>query len=37
LELTGEKAALDRGLKFLEDCGITVTNVGVDPTQEWTA
>ena len=35
LELTGEKDAVDRGLKFLENCGITVSPVGVDTTQEW--
>lgn len=35
LELTGEKVDLDRGLKFLEDCGVTVSGIGVDGTQEW--
>jgi L-aspartate semialdehyde sulfurtransferase ferredoxin len=35
LELTGEKSALDRGLKFLEDCGIDVSAIGIDGTQEW--
>ena len=38
LELTGEKGQLDRGLKFLEGCGITVTDVGVDSVQqEWSS
>ena len=27
LELTGDKADLDRGIAFLEGCGITVTDV----------
>ena len=36
LELTGEPNALERGKKFLEDVGITVTSVGVEGTQEWT-
>lgn len=27
LELTGEKPDLDRGIAFLEKCGITVTDV----------
>ena len=35
LELTGEKDSLDRGLKFLEGCGITVSAIGVDGVQEW--
>lgn len=35
LELSGERTDLDRGLKFLESCGITVTGVGVEGTQEW--
>jgi hypothetical protein len=35
LELTGEPDALDRGLKFLEECGITVTSVGVEGAEEW--
>ena len=36
LELTGEKDALDRGVKFLEGCGITVSPVGLDGTaEEW--
>ncbi len=35
LELTGEKGDLDRGIKFLEGCGITVSAIGVDGTQEW--
>jgi L-aspartate semialdehyde sulfurtransferase ferredoxin len=35
LELTGEKDSLDRGIQFLEKCGITVTTAGVEPTQEW--
>ena len=37
LELTGETEALERGLKFLESCGITVSEVGVEATQEWPA
>lgn len=37
LELTGEKEALDRGLRFLEECGITVTPVGQDAAAEWPA
>ena len=37
LELTGEKGQLDRGLKFLESCGITVTDVGMDSAREWSA
>lgn len=35
LELTGESEALHRGIGFLEQCGITVTDVGAEPTQEW--
>ena len=27
LELTGERADIDRGIAFLEGCGITVTDV----------
>lgn len=27
LELTGNRSDLDRGIKFLEGCGITVTDV----------
>ena len=37
LELTGEASALERGKKFLQDCGITVTPVGVDTPEEWSA
>ena len=37
LELTGEKADLDRGIRFLEDLGITVTSVGAETTEEWNA
>lgn len=36
LELTGEKEALDRGLKYLEESGVIVSPVGVDATGEWT-
>ncbi len=35
LELTGEKEALDRGLRFLEGCGITVSPIGIEGTEEW--
>ena len=35
LELSGEKQALDRGLKFLEDVGVTVSEIGLDSEQEW--
>ena len=35
LELSGEKEALDRGLKWLEEVGVTVSAVGLDSTQEW--
>ena len=35
LELTGEKSDLDRGIRFLEDSGVTVTNIGPDLTEEW--
>jgi ABC-type methionine transport system ATPase subunit len=35
LELSGEKEALDRGLKWLEQIGITVSAIGLDGTQEW--
>ncbi len=35
LELSGEKEALERGLKFLENCGVTVSGIGVDGTEEW--
>ena len=37
LELSGERADLDRGLKFLEDTGVTVTSVGPESTEEWNA
>src|ERR1051325_3913112 len=35
LELSGEKPDLERGLRFLESCGISISGVGVDGTQEW--
>lgn len=35
LELSGEKEALNRGLRWLESLGITVTDVGVNGQQEW--
>ncbi len=35
LELTGPKDELERGLRWLEGCGITVSAIGVDGTQEW--
>jgi len=35
LELTGEKEALDRGVEFLESCGITITSVGPEAAEEW--
>ena len=35
LELSGERQALDRGIKFLEDVGITVSEIGMDAEQEW--
>ena len=35
LELTGAEADLDRGIRFLEDCGVTVAEVGLDSTGEW--
>ena len=35
LELTGEKDSLERGLKFLEKAGVTVSGIGVDGTEEW--
>ena len=35
LELAGERQALDRGVKFLEDVGITVSEIGMDTEQEW--
>jgi len=34
LELSGERPDLDRGVKFLESCGITVTPVEGDLIQE---
>lgn len=37
LELTGEKEALNRGIRFVEDLGITVTSVGPETTEEWNA
>jgi len=37
LELTGEETDLDRGLKYLEELGITVTSVGPESTEEWSA
>ncbi len=37
LELTGEKAGLDRGIRFLEELGITVTSIGAETTEEWNA
>jgi hypothetical protein len=36
LELTGEPEALDRGIRFLEGCGIEVSVAGVDASTEWT-
>jgi len=35
LDLTGDKAEIEEGLKFLEDCGIYVSAIGLDGTQEW--
>ena len=35
LELSGERQALDRGIRFLEDVGITVSEIGMDAEQEW--
>ena len=37
LELTGEQQDLDRGIRFLEETGITVTSVGPETTEEWNA
>ena len=35
LELTGEADALDRGIRFLEGCGVTVAEVGLNSEGEW--
>ena len=35
LELSGEKEALERGLRFLANLGVTVSAIGLDGTQEW--
>ncbi len=35
LELTGERDSLDRGVKFLEGCGISVTPAEGDVVNEW--
>lgn len=35
LELSGEKSALEKGLAWLEELGITVSAIGLDGTQEW--
>jgi hypothetical protein len=37
LELTGDKDDLDRGIRFLEGLGITVTSVGPETVEEWNA
>jgi L-aspartate semialdehyde sulfurtransferase ferredoxin len=35
LELTGEANDLDRGIRFLEDCGVSVAEVGLNAEGEW--
>lgn len=35
LELSGETAALEQALAWLEEIGITVDPIGLDGTQEW--
>lgn len=35
VELSGTKDALERGLAWLDEVGITVSAIGVDGTQEW--
>jgi L-aspartate semialdehyde sulfurtransferase ferredoxin len=37
LELTGEAGDLDRGIRFLEECGVTVAEVGLNSDGEWEA
>ena len=38
LELTGESESLDRGIKFLESCGVTVSDVGFDDASlDWSS
>ncbi len=35
LELSGERQALERGLAWLQERGITISGIGLDGTQEW--
>ena len=35
LELTGDEADLDRGIRFLEETGVTVSEVGLNSEGEW--
>lgn len=35
LELSGERRALERGLAWLQERGITISGIGLDGTQEW--
>lgn len=38
LELTGESESLDRGINFLESCGVTVSDVGFDDANlDWSS
>lgn len=37
LELTGEPGELDRGIRFLEECGVSVAEVGLNSEGEWEA
>ena len=35
LELTGEENDLARGIRFLEDCGVEVAEVGLNASGDW--
>lgn len=35
VELTGEKEALDRGIAWLEEIGVTVGPPGMDAARDW--
>jgi transposase len=35
LDLSGEKNALESGLRWLEEQGVIVNAIGLDGTQEW--
>lgn len=35
LDLSGEKSALESGLRWLDEQGVIVNAIGLDGTQEW--